>query len=205
MVGTDDTLPITRDRVSFRSLWSRPRPHNPRHPPVARPTRSEIPLPTSTPAAIATIVSSALRKSPSPAAASAPTISVTPSSPSAPGTSSQNAGRNVTGTGGPVGRCWMAYATGSTTTPAANDAPSGFNTSPAPACTPYATPSTASSQGSERVGTADDKNTPSPNTATPTHGAHAPSGASAAGGPGNPANSTPSAMPNVSSSSRSSP
>ena len=59
-----------------------------------------MPEPTSTPTAMATIDMSALRKSPSPAASSAPMICATPCRPKAPGTNSQKVGRNVTGTGG---------------------------------------------------------------------------------------------------------
>jgi hypothetical protein len=47
-----------------------------------------------------------------PAAAGLPTILVTLMSPSAPGTSSQSAGRNVTCDGGPAGNCATASATG---------------------------------------------------------------------------------------------
>ena len=76
--------------------------------------RRTMALPTSTPIPIEMKVIRELTKWSSPAARLEPTNSAMPIRPTAPGTSSQNAGRNVASDGGPDGRVATQAATGVT-------------------------------------------------------------------------------------------
>ena len=98
-----------------------------------------------------------------------------PISPIVPGTSSQNAGRNITWAGGADGirltTCAMGTITAAPTKPL-----SVASTTCSPASCPIqAARSTIISHGSEPFGATLCTNIPAPNTKTPTHGDHQPS------------------------------
>ena len=128
----------------------------------------------STPSPIATNVMPALMKWSRPASRSEPTNSATPIRPTAPGTSSQNAGRNVASAGGPGAARRDPAATGVHQQPA-EEAAERVGRERAPTCWPIqAANSTTSSQPSEPGGPEKCTNAPRPKTTTPSHGAQSP-------------------------------
>ena len=120
-------------------------------PQSALPARTTI-VPTRMPSAIDGTETSALRKFSEPASAFSPTISVMPISPIAPGTSNQNAGRNITCAGARAPRGATRWATGTMTAAPMKPLSVGSRMRSPASCPVQAAKSTTSSQPSDPLG-----------------------------------------------------